>query len=99
MSQELQGGTEPSQVLLAERGLVGLVGDPKQAGWKEGGFPTHAPTGTPLTVSVLLEPRQLIGARQNVGLAMEAVPKGMLPVGQDVVEDAAGGEDVHPAGL
>lgn len=44
MSQELQGGTEPSQVQLAERGLMGLVGDPKQAGWKEGGFPTHART-------------------------------------------------------
>lgn len=77
-----------------------------QAGRVEGrGLPhtcshrAKAPHGSPLTVSVLLEPRQLVGACQNVGLAMEAVPKGMLPMGQDVVEDAAGGEDVHPAGL
>lgn len=64
--------------------------------------PSHrdkASHSTLLTVSVLLEPRQLVGAYKNVGLAMEAVPKGMLPVGQDVVEDAASGEDVHPTSL
>lgn len=44
--------------------------------------------GKALTVSLLLQAAQLVGARQDVGLAPQAVPKGVLSPRHHVVEDA-----------
>lgn len=45
---------------------------------------------TGLTVSLLLQAAQLVAARQDVGLAPQAVPKGVLAPRHHVVEDAPG---------
>ena len=47
---------------------------------------------------ILLQAGQLAGTCQDVGLAPQAVPKGVLSSRHHVVENAAGREDVHGAG-
>lgn len=58
-----------------------------------------AGTHSSLTMHILLQAGQLAGTCQDVGLAPQAVPKGVLSSRHHVVENAAGREDVHGAGL
>ena len=52
-----------------------------------------------LTVAVGLQMLQAVGPLQDVGLALQGLPKGVAAGGHHVVVDTASREDVHRARL
>lgn len=52
-----------------------------------------------LTVLLGVQAVEAVGAQEDVGLPLQGLAKRVAALGDDVVEDAARGEDVHGVGL